>query len=158
MRISKLSSPPPPADPRWRIGIVHSSYYKEEVQDLIDGATEILLEAGMPEENILLHPAPGSFEIPLLGAALAKTAQVDALIGLGVIIEGETHHADVLAREVARGIMDVQLRFCMPFAFEVLYAANRKQIRQRTRGPRGRGREAAIAVLHSLAELKRIHA
>ena len=145
------------ADPRWRIGIVHSSYYPEEVRGLIDGARAVFAEAGIPEENVTLHPAPGSFEIPLLGAALAKAAQVDALIGLGVIIEGETHHADLLAHEVARGIMDVQVRFCLPFAFEVLYAADLRQVRERSSGKNNRGREAAIAVLHSLAELKRIH-
>ncbi|MBI1812294.1 6,7-dimethyl-8-ribityllumazine synthase [Candidatus Peregrinibacteria bacterium] len=138
------------ADLSWRIAIIHSSYYKEEMAPLRESAREGLLEAGIPPKNIIECEAAGSFEIPLLGAVLASQKKVDALIGLGIIIEGETHHAKLLACEVARGIMDVQLRFQTPFAFEVLYVKNLRQARARF----ARGAEAARVVLHSLAQLK----
>lgn len=143
-------------DPSWCIGIVHSSFYREEIDALVDGAVTLLVEAGVPREHISLHPAPGSFEIPLLGAALAQAQKVDALIGIGIIVEGETHHAALLAKQVARGMMEVQLTYRIPFAFEVLYVKTLAQARERSLGAMNKGREAARAVLHSLAELKRI--
>jgi len=143
-------------DPSWRIGIVHSTYYKEEIDGLVEGARGVFSAMGISEKNISLHPVPGSFEIPLIGAALAKAKKVDALIGFGIIVEGETYHAKLLADQVARGIMDVQVQLQVPFAFEVLSVHSLEQARARCFGDASKGREAASAVLHSLAELKRI--
>ena len=148
---------PKKINPGWRIGIVRSSYYKEEIESLTEGAKSVLLGVGIPEGNIHVYEAPGSFEIPLLGAALAKTDSVDALIGIGIIVEGETEHARLLAENVARGIMDVQINYHIPFAFEVLYVRDLEDARKRSTGQQNKGAEAATAVLQSLAELSRIH-
>jgi len=119
---------------------------------MVASATEALIAAGIAPENILEHTVAGSFEVPLVGAALARVRRVDALIGLGVIVQGETRHADHLAREVAHGIMRVQLEYHIPFAFEVLQVDTIEQARARAE----KGREAAAAVLHSLAQLTRL--
>lgn len=147
----------PAAHPHWNVGIVASSYYKEEMDALVAGAKEALMEAGLPAANISVHQAPGSFEIPLIGEALAQAKRVDALIGLGIIVQGETKHADLLAGAVASGIMDVQLRHTLPFAFEVLWVDDIAQAQERCHGTANKGREAAIAVLKSLATLAKIH-
>lgn len=157
MRVSAAAAVPR-ADPAWRVGIVASSYYKEEIDGLVAGARGVLEAAGVPASQIAVYEAPGSFEVPLLGEALARSGAVDALIGFGIIVQGETKHADLLAAEVARGIMDVQLRHALPFAFEVLWVADRAQARARCVGPGNKGEEAAAAVLKSLAELGEIHA
>ncbi len=141
-------------DTNWRIGIVHSLYYKEDVDALVQGAQTYLQERGLT--NITLHPVLGSFEVPLVGAALAEEEAVDALIGFGIILQGETAHADHLAREVARGMMDVQLNYGIPFAYEVLHVHSLEQVRERSVGVANKGAEAASAVLHSLAQLKSI--
>lgn len=135
-----------------RIAIVHSTYYKEEMEALVRSAVDTLKMAGIPEENIALYPAPGSFEVPLIGSVLAEHKRADALIGLGIIVEGETYHARLLAENVARGIMDVQIRYRIPFAFEVLYVNSIKFARRRL----DKGKEAAEAVLSSLAQIERI--
>ncbi len=142
--------PPAQVDPAWRIGIVRSSYHPDLVRALATSARAYLENAGI--RKIQEYTAPGSFELPLIGAALAKEASVDALIGLGVIVQGETAHADVIAQGAARGMMDVQTQFGIPFAFEVLLVATPEQASARA----NRGGEAAAAVLHSLAELRRI--
>jgi len=143
---------PSTINPQWRIGIVHSLFYKEEVNALVASAREVLLEAGIAEANVSLHPAAGSFEIPLIGSILASSKSVSALIGLGVIVEGETHHAKLIAQNVARGIMDVQVNMHIPFAFEVLYVSSLEQAQSRLE----KGGEAACAVLHSLAQCEAI--
>ncbi len=146
------SAPLPKADPSWRIGIVASTFYDAEMRALIQSAEEALLAAGTPKSNILIHRAPGSFEVPLIGQALAAAKKVDALIGLGIIVEGDTHHADLLATEAARGIMNVQMLHKLPFAFEILYVDSLADAQKRL----DKGREAAHAVLATLHELKAI--
>lgn len=135
--------------PSWRIGIVYSTFYKEEMKAMVDGAVKKLLQMGMKEENISLYPVPGSYEIPLIGAALAKKKSVDALIGLGIIVEGETHHARLVAENTARGMMDIQTTFALPFANEVLYTDSLKLAQERL----DKGAVAALCTLHSLATL-----
>jgi 6,7-dimethyl-8-ribityllumazine synthase len=147
---------PTSVNPSWRIGLVCSSYYKEEIEALIAGARMVLTNAGISASNIHVHWVSGSFEIPLIGAALAEARVVDALMGFGIIVEGETGHARLIAENAARGIMDVQLRYRIPFAFEVLYVQNLDQAKSRVTGEQSKGVEAAIAVLHSLAEVERL--
>lgn len=154
MKRSQPAQPTPEhIDPSWRIGIVASSFYKKEIDALTQGARHLLEESGVQSENITEYPVPGSFEVPLIGAALAEAGKVDALIGFGIIVEGETHHAQLLAEQAARGIMDVQLKYQIPFAFEVLYVESIQQAQERSVF---KGKEAARAVLYSLAQLRTI--
>jgi 6,7-dimethyl-8-ribityllumazine synthase len=140
----------------WKIDIVASSFYKKEIDALIAGAKKTLHDAGINDKNITVHMVPGSFEIPLIGAELAEMASTDALIGLGIIVEGDTHHARLLADATTRGIMDTQMKYHLPFAFEVLYVKTLADARARTLGKNNKGIEAATAVLHTLAALKKI--
>ncbi len=156
MRTEKKPTSAIQANPAWRIGIVHSSFYMEEVGKLIQRAKGVLLKAGVAPKNITEYPVPGSFEIPLIGAVLTFEKKVDALIGLGIIVEGETHHAELIARETARGIMDVQVQYGVPFAFEVLYVKDVEQAKVRSSGADNKGGEAAASVLHSLAQIEKL--
>jgi 6,7-dimethyl-8-ribityllumazine synthase len=144
----------PRADHSWRVAIIASSFYPGEMDALIASAREALGESGMDDYHISIHRVPGSFEVPLIGAAIAEANTADALIGLGIIVEGDTHHANLLARESARGIMDVQLRYNIPFAFEILYVDSIEDARKRLE----KGREAAnavLGVLHTIRCLKK---
>ncbi|MDB4977883.1 MAG: 6,7-dimethyl-8-ribityllumazine synthase [Candidatus Peribacteria bacterium] len=146
----------PKAADSWKIGIVYSSYYKEEMDSLVAGARAALMEAGIEETHIETFEAPGSFEVPLIGAALAETGTFSALMGFGIILEGATHHARLLAEQVAAGIMQIQINHVIPFAFEILYVNTIEQARERAFGEHNKGREAAYAVLHSLVTLGKI--
>ncbi len=123
---------------------------------MVEAAKTTLIKEGISEANITLHPVLGSFEIPLIGAVLAEAGQVDALIGLGVVLQGETPHAQYIVGEVTRAIMDIQLKYKTPFAFEILHVDSLEQAKARVTGEGSAGEEAAQAVLHSLAELKRL--
>ncbi|MEK7563022.1 MAG: riboflavin synthase [Patescibacteria group bacterium] len=131
-----------------RVGIVYSQWYPEIVDVLRASAIREFMKQGIAEGNISEHPSPGSFEIPLIGRNLAQEESVDALIALGVIVEGETHHADLIAREAARGCMDIQVHYGIPFGFEILYVDDIALAQAR----RERGEEAARAVLAVLRE------
>jgi 6,7-dimethyl-8-ribityllumazine synthase len=135
------------ASPQWRIGIVFSSFYPEIIGVMKEGAIQELQKCGIPQSQISMYEAPGSFEIPLIGRNLAEKKSVDALIALGVIVQGETHHAEILARESARGCMEVQLRYGISFAYEILYVDRLEDAEKRG----DKGVEAARAVLAMLS-------
>lgn len=140
-------------NPNWRIGIIHTLYYSEYIQKMVDGATEIFNKAALNLNNVQSVPVLGSWEIPLLGAALAKKHQVDALIGFGIIVQGATYHDQHLAQQTARAMMDIQTQYAMPFAYEILHVKSIDQVPDRVSGTYNKGAEAAVAVLHSLAAL-----
>ena len=144
------------ADPKWKFGIVVSQYHEELTNGLLEGAKRVLTAAGVTDDKIVIRTTPGSFEIPLLGAQLARDEVVDAVIGLGIVLNGETTHADLIMREVARGMMDVQIQLCVPFAFGVLQVSDLAVAQARCGEKDNRGEEVALAALHSLAELKKV--
>lgn len=149
--------PLPRIHPSWRIGIVSSTYHGDIVSRLEHGARTLLEQSGIPSSNILSYSAPGSFEVPLIGEAVARAKSVDALIGFGVIVQGETFHAQLIAQSVTSAMMDIQLRHAMPFAFEILHVHTIEQAEARSHGAMNKGAEAARAVLQSLHTLSHIH-
>ena len=152
MKLQDQSSFTGMVNPDWKIGIVHSLYYEEDVQQLVDSAVQELRHAGIADKNILITSVPGSFEIPLLGKSLIEEGRVDALIGLGIIVEGETHHARLVAEQSVRGMMDIQVQLGTPFAYEILYVDDLLKAKERLK----KGKEAASTVLHCLAEIAKL--
>ncbi len=136
----------------WRIALVYSSFYREEMETMVDAAVSTLIDLGILAANIGKHPVSGSFEIPLIGAALAERGVVDALIGLGIVVQGETHHAELVAEQAARGIMDVQTMYRIPFVCEVLFVDTLADAKKRL----SKGEDAALCALRSLADLARL--
>ena len=132
-----------------RIAIIYSDFYKEEMAEMVSYTKQELLSFGIAEQQITLYPVPGAFEIPLIGSALAARKAVDALIGLGIIIEGQTHHARLVAENCARGMMDIQTTYAIPFVNEVLYVDRRELAHARL----SKGKDAARACRDSLALL-----
>lgn len=138
----------------WKIGIITSMWHRDILDAMVDTAKQTLIDSGISPSNISFHDAPGSFEVPLIGSALME--HVDALIGFGIILQGETKHAEALAATTAQAMMDLQVRHKKPFAFEILHVMNIEQAKERAIGPHNKGFEAARAVLWSLSELHRI--
>jgi 6,7-dimethyl-8-ribityllumazine synthase len=145
---------PADIDPTWKIGIVAAQWHREILQPMIDVAVQTFIDAGLDRQNITVHDAAGSFEVPLIGAALIK--KVDALIGFGILLQGETGHAELIAQSVTQAMMQLQLEHKKPFAFEILHVQSLDQAQQRAEGPHNKGFEAARSVLFSLAGLKKI--
>lgn len=143
---------PTEIDPTWKIGIVASLWHRSIMDPMIEVAIQTFMSAGIPRENITVHDAPGSFEVPLIGAALIE--KVDALIGLGIVLQGETMHAQNIMQSTTQAIMDLQVAHKKPFAFEILHVHTIEQAQARAEGPHNKGFEAARAVLLALATLK----
>ncbi len=139
----------------FKIGIVVSEWNKEITLNLLKGAKEILLKSGVKENNIDIKFVPGSFELPLGCQFLCEKKEVDGIIAIGVIIEGETQHFHFVCDGVTQGIKDVNLKYNLPVMFCVLTDKNEQQSIERSGGIHGnKGIECAIACL-KMIELKK---
>ena len=127
--------------------IVASRYNNAYVQALIDSATTELNEVE-PGANVHLVRVPGSFEIPLAVKLVALEKKVDAILALGVVLRGETAHADLIARSVTTALMNLALELRIPVIHEVLLLDNEEQAKARCLGKKlNRGTEAARAAV-----------
>jgi 6,7-dimethyl-8-ribityllumazine synthase len=129
------------------LAIVASQYNEQYVRGLVDHALAEI-EAAAPGTSVAVIEVPGAFEIPLVVQEVASAGKVDAIIALGVIIEGETQHASLLGRSVTEALQSVALKYSVPVIHEVLLVRDEAQARARSRdGEMNRGREAAQAAL-----------
>lgn len=154
----KLKGTPSAED--MRIGIVIAEWNKEITEVLYQGAYDTLLKYGIKGENILKKYVPGSFELTLGAQFIAKYSDVDAVICLGCVIQGETPHFTYICQAVTQGITDLNLNYNIPFIFGILTTYNLKQARDRAGGKYGnKGSEAAIAAIkmvHLNREMKKM--
>lgn len=131
--------------------IIVSEWNEEVTESLYNGAYETLLENGIPKENIQKHYVPGSFELSLGAQWLAEKKEVDAVICLGCVIQGETRHFDFICDAVAHGVTNVSLKYNKPVIFGVLTPNTQQQALDRAGGKHGnKGDEAAFTALKML--------
>jgi 6,7-dimethyl-8-ribityllumazine synthase len=142
---------------RRTFALVASQYNSEFVDGLVEH-TRRELEAISPSFSIVNYEVPGAFEIPLLVQEVAAKGNVDALIALGVIIEGETQHAALIAKSVTYSLQQIGLAHRLPIIHEVLLVKNEEQARARCLGEEiNRGTEAARAaarMVHTMSNLR----
>jgi 6,7-dimethyl-8-ribityllumazine synthase len=136
--------------------LVASQYNNTYVQPLVDSATAEINQLE-PGASVSLVRVPGSFEIPLAVKLVAMQGKFDAILALGVVLQGETAHAELIARSVTGALLDLALEFRVPVIHEVLFLKNEEQAKARCLGEKlNRGIEAAragVAIARTLREL-----
>ncbi len=131
--------------------VVVADWNEEITEPLFQGAYDALLKLGAKKKNIIRKNVPGSFELPLGAQWMADKKDIDAVICLGCIIQGETAHFDYICQAVAYGVMKVNLKSNKPVAFGVLTTLNKQQAIDRAGGKHGnKGEEAALTVVKML--------
>ena len=144
------SSVPPAHD--MRFGIVVSDWNNEITWSLLEGAVNTLKKHGVLNDNIVLKHVPGSFELPLGAQFIAEYDDVDGVICLGCVIQGETPHFTYVCQGVTQGIASLNLEYNIPFIFGVLTCDTRQQAIDRAGGKHGnKGDEAAITAIKMAA-------
>lgn len=134
-----------------KFAIVVAEWNDEITEPLYEGAFSALLQLGAKKENIHRSNVPGSFELPLGAQRWADKKEIDAVICLGCVIQGDTPHFDYICQAVSYGIMKVTLKSGKPVAFGVLTTLNKKQALERAGGKFGnKGEEAALTVVKML--------
>ena len=98
---------PVPSAAEMSFGIVVAEWNHAITSALLDGAIATLRAAGCPEEKISVKWVPGTFELAMGAQYFAEYTNVDAVIVLGCVIQGDTRHFDFVCQGPA-------LRFCVP--------------------------------------------
>ena len=133
-------------------GIVWAEWNNEITLAMKNGAVKTLMAHGVSEDNIIVKSVPGSFELTLGAQWMAEYSDVDAVICIGCVIQGETKHFDFICNAVAQGITDLNREFSLPFIFGVLTTDNMQQAIDRAGGKHGnKGDESAVTAIKMLA-------
>ncbi|HUO44374.1 MAG TPA: 6,7-dimethyl-8-ribityllumazine synthase [Burkholderiales bacterium] len=103
-----------------RIGIAVARFNADVADGLLSSCTAALAGLGVGSGDIRIVEVPGALELPLVLQKMAQSGGFDALIALGAVIRGETHHFEIVANESAAGIMQVTLDSGVPVANGVL--------------------------------------
>jgi 6,7-dimethyl-8-ribityllumazine synthase len=144
-----------PSADNMRMGIVVSEWNSQVTRALLEGAIGTLKKHGVNDNNIHVHYVPGSYELPQGAALLIDQLDVDAVICLGCVIQGETRHFEFICQAVSQGIMNLGLDSGIPVIFGVLTTDNITQALERSGGKHGnKGDEAAVTAI-KMADLKK---
>jgi 6,7-dimethyl-8-ribityllumazine synthase len=136
--------------------IVASQYNAQFTQPLVDNAYRELniLEPGA---TVSLVSAPGTFEIPLMVHSVAELDRYHAIIALGLVIQGETAHAALIAQSVTNSLLEISLAHRVPVIHGILLVENEAQARVRCIDQEfNRGVEAARAAVSAARTLRDI--
>ena len=138
----------------FRFGIVVSEWNDTITEGLYNGALEALKDCGAIDKNITRWNVPGSYEL-IYGCKKMQNQNVDVVIAIGSVIQGETKHFDFVCDGVTQGIKDLNILSDIPVIFCVLTDNNRQQSIDRSGGKHGnKGTEAAIAAI-KMAQLRK---
>lgn len=131
-----------------KIGIAVAQWNKEITSALFNGAKQTLLKHEVKEDNIISVSVPGTFELTLAAQNLFEYTDVDAVIVLGCVIQGETRHFDFICQSVTQGVTELNIKYNQPVIFGVLTTNNLEQAQERAGGKLGnKGDEAAVTAL-----------
>jgi 6,7-dimethyl-8-ribityllumazine synthase len=136
------------------IAVVVSRYNEEVTRRLLRGALNALQEHGVEDPDVFW--VPGALELPVTALALAEKGGHDAIVCLGCVIRGETYHFEIVARQSAAGLMQVQLDTGVPITFGVLTTEDRDQAQARSGPKNNKGAEAAEAAVEMANLLRSI--
>lgn len=132
----------------FRFGIVVSEWNESITESLFNGAFATLLENQVLPQQIIRWNVPGSFELVYGAKKMLQTQNVDAVIVIGCVIQGQTKHFDFVCEGVTQGIKDLNVQTDIPVIFCVLTDNTIQESKDRSGGVKGnKGVEAAITAI-----------
>ena len=131
-----------------KLAIIVSRFNSFVTDRLLDGAMDAIRRTGGNPEEAEVVRVPGSWEMPLVAAELARQEQFDAIICLGAVIRGETPHFDYVAGNAASGLARVAPETGVPVAFGILTTNTVEQAVDRAGAKSGnKGFDAAMTAI-----------
>lgn len=149
--LKNLSSYDPDSIPNGkgkRIAIVVSEWNHSITGNLLKGAYNTLVKFGVDSNDIIVEYVPGSFELTFGAKVMIEKGNVDSVIILGCVIQGETPHFTFVCDSVTEGTTQLNLNYNVPVIFGLLTTNTQEQAIARSGGMHGnKGDEAAITAL-----------
>lgn len=142
-----------------RFAVVVSRYNDLVTNSLLNGAKGGFARFGVKDDDVDVAWVPGSFELPIAGATLAKTGRYDAVICLGAVLRGDTAHFEYVSNGATTGILRAGLDSGVPVIFGLLTVDTLEQALARAGGHVGnKGYEAALSAIETANLLKAVTA
>ena len=139
-----------------KFGIVCGRFNDFFVSRLLSGAVDAITRHGGKAADISVAYVPGSYEIPFAIKKMLETKKYDAVIALGVVIQGSTSHAGYINSEVAKCVAQLGLEFGVPVTYGMITAENLDQAIERSGTKAGnKGVDAALAAIE-MANLTKV--
>jgi len=139
------------------VGVAVSRYHAWATDRLLDGAIERFKRLGGNENDLLIAPASGAWELTAVARALCEQENLDGVVALGVVIRGETPHFDYICSGVTKGLTDLTVTTGLPIGFGVLTCNTTDEVEARCGGEIGnKGADAMQAVVESVLTIQAI--
>jgi 6,7-dimethyl-8-ribityllumazine synthase len=127
-----------------RIAIACARFNEFFVGKLLEGAVDAIVRHGGKTEDIDIAWVPGSYELPIAVQKFLAAKRYDAVIALGVVIQGATPHASLIGSEVSKCMAQLSLNSGVPVINGVISANDIEQAIERSGTKAGnKGSEAA---------------
>ncbi|CAK0786133.1 hypothetical protein CVIRNUC_009346 [Coccomyxa viridis] len=138
-----------------RIGVVVARFNELVTKPLLEGVLEGLERHGTAREEVQVAWVPGSFEMPVVAKAMAKSSSFDAVITVGAVVRGATAHFDAVVSAATSGVLSAGLDSGVPVIFCVMTTDTMEQAMDRAGGKAGnKGYEAALTAIETANVLK----
>lgn len=134
---------------RQRYAIIVADWNSEITFALAQGAIDTFRKHGVEEENILVQHVPGTVELTYAAARMIEEyADMDAVVVIGCVIQGDTPHFDYVCQSVTQGVTILNAQGNVPVIFSVLTTLNKQQALDRAGGRLGnKGVEGAYTAI-----------
>jgi 6,7-dimethyl-8-ribityllumazine synthase len=100
-----------------RIGAVVSEYNYDVTMMMLERAKEHAQFLGADITHIV--KVPGVFDMPLPVKVLIERKDIDGVIVIGAVIEGETEHDDIVIQHATRKIADLSVEYKKPIGLGI---------------------------------------
>ena len=138
-----------------KLAIVIARFNSFVTDRLLEGALDAIRRTGGDADATQIVRVPGSWEMPVVAAELARAKNVDAVICLGAVIRGDTPHFDYVAGNSAAGLAHISAETGVPIAFGVLTTNTVEQAVDRAGAKSGnKGFDAAMTAIEMANLLK----
>jgi 6,7-dimethyl-8-ribityllumazine synthase len=139
------------------LGIAAAQWHPEISDRLLERALAVAGKAGVESPTVVR--VPGSLELPVICQELAR--RCDAVVALGVVIQGGTPHFDYVCDSVTEGLTRIALDQSTPVGNGVLTCHTEEQAVARSGGPgssEDKGADACLAALRTALALRELRA
>ncbi|MFH1774018.1 MAG: 6,7-dimethyl-8-ribityllumazine synthase [Methanobacteriota archaeon] len=136
-----------------KIGIVASEFNYEITYPMVELAKEQADFLGA--EITYIVKVPGAFDMPLAVKKLLEKKNIDGVVTLGAIIEGETKHDEIVIQQASRKIADLALEYSKPVSLGVSGPGLSRLAAQERVEYAKRAVEAVVKMVKKMKELEK---